>query len=51
MGSEMCIRDRAKYPPADDKGKPVDPRSDAEVYDSAKAFLARVKAAKQLQGK
>ena len=40
---------RAKYPPANDKGKPVDPRSDAEVYDSAKAFLARVKAAKEGQ--
>jgi hypothetical protein len=41
---------RAKYPPSEKDAK-ADPRSDAEVYDSAKAFLARVKAAKQLQGK
>lgn len=40
---------RAKYPPSEKDAK-ADPRSDAEVYDSAKAFLARVKAAKLAQG-
>lgn len=39
---------RAKYPPSEKDAK-ADPRSDAEVYDSAKAFLARVKAAKEAQ--
>ena len=40
---------RAKYPPTEKDAK-ADPRSDAEVYDSAKAFLARVKAAKLARG-
>ena len=39
---------RAKYPPTEKDAK-ADPRSDAEVYDSAKAFLARVKAAREGQ--
>jgi hypothetical protein len=40
---------RAKYPPTEKDAK-ADPRSDAEVYDSAKALLARVKAAKLARG-
>lgn len=36
---------KAKYPPPADK-KDNDPRTDAERFDSAKDFLARVKAAK-----